>query len=114
MAGYAKSIIFPASSTLPELSVALFGGDWPVLAYKLYVLVSVAVVPWLVLVAAQRIGPPGGAAPLTAVLLFLLYLWTDFPIQYATFGMIPYLLGVPLALSALGWVTSLLELGRRL
>ena len=26
MAGYAKSVIFPASSTLPELAVFLFGG----------------------------------------------------------------------------------------
>ncbi len=40
MSGYAKSVVFPSSSTLPELVVALFGGDHPELAYKLYVLVS--------------------------------------------------------------------------
>jgi hypothetical protein len=113
MAGYAKSIIFPASSTLPELVVAAFGEDRPVLAYKLYVLVSVAAVPWFVLIAARRLGPPGGAAPMTAVLLFLVYLWTDFPIQYATYGMVPYLIAVPLAMAALGSLTALLECGRR-
>jgi hypothetical protein len=45
MAGYAKSVVFPASSTLPELVVTAFGGTRPELAYKLYVLVSAAAVP---------------------------------------------------------------------
>ncbi len=48
MAGYAKSVVFPASSTLPELVVAAFGGTRPELAYKLYVLVSAAAYPWLI------------------------------------------------------------------
>ncbi len=48
MSGYAKSVVFPSSSTLPELAVALFGGNDPELAYKIYVLVSAVAVPWLI------------------------------------------------------------------
>ena len=48
MAGHAKSIIFPPSATLSELVVAAFGRDRPELAYKLYVLVSVVAIPWLI------------------------------------------------------------------
>src|SRR3954451_22577532 len=79
MAGYPKSVIFPASSTLPELVVWAFGGDHPELAYKLYVLGSAGAIPWLIALAAAAWGirPPGQAC---AVLFFLLYVWTDFPI----------------------------------
>ena len=48
MAGYAKSVVFPSSSTLPELVVAGVRRSRPELAYKLYVLVSAAAVPWLI------------------------------------------------------------------
>ena len=51
MSGYAKSVVFPASSTLPELVIAAFGGAHPEFAYKLYVLVSAAAVPWLIALA---------------------------------------------------------------
>ena len=101
MAGYAKSVVFPASSTLPELVVWVFGGDRPELAYKLYVLVSAIALPWLVALAAAAWRLRARAAAL-AVLLFLLYIWTDFPINYAAFGMLPYLLAIPLGLLATG------------
>ena len=55
MAGYAKSVVFPASSTLPELVIAAFGGEHPELAYKIYVLVSAAAVPWLIALACARL-----------------------------------------------------------
>ena len=99
MAGYPKSIVFPASSTLPELVVAFAGGDRPDLVYKLYVLISAASVPWLVLLAARGMGATAGGA-LLAVILYLAYLWTDFPINYAAFGMLPYLVAIPLGLVA--------------
>ena len=101
MAGYAKSVIFPSSSTLPELVVAAFGGARPELAYKIYVLLSAAAVPWLIAWAGLlwRI-PPRGVA--IAVLLDLFYIWTDFPINYAFWGMLPYFLAIPLALAAAG------------
>ena len=51
MSGYAKSVVFPSSSTLPELVVAWFGGEHPDVAYKIYVLVSAAAVPWLMVLA---------------------------------------------------------------
>jgi hypothetical protein len=101
MAGYAKSVVFPASSTLPELVVWALGGSRPELAYKLYVLLSAIIVPCLVALSALswRLRPRGAVL---AVLLFLLYLWTDFPINYAAFGMLPYLLAIPLGLLATG------------
>ncbi len=110
MAGYPKSVVFPASSTLPELVVAGCGGNRPALAYKGYVLVSAAAVPWLIALACLlwRI-PPGGTA--LAVLLHLLYVWTDFPINYVTFGMLPYFLAIPLGLVALGSFARFLERG---
>jgi hypothetical protein len=110
MAGYAKSVIFPASSTLPELVVWAFGGDHPELAYKVYVLVSAVAVPWLVMLAASAWGVrPFGQA--VSVSFFLLYIWTDFPINYAAFGMLPYLLAVPLGLLAVGVFTRYLMNG---
>jgi hypothetical protein len=110
MAGYPKSVIFPASSTLPELVVWAFGGDEPERAYKLYVFGSAAAVPWLIALAAAswRLRPEGAV---WAVLLFLVYLWTDFPINYAGFGMLPYLLAVPLALLATGLFATFLIRG---
>jgi hypothetical protein len=110
MAGYPKSVVFPASSTLPELVVWAFGGGAPESAYKLYVLVSAAAVPWLIALAAAswRMRPEGAV---WAVLLFLVYLWTDFPINYAGFGMLPYFLAVPLALLTTGVLATFLIRG---
>ena len=109
MAGYAKSVIFPASSTLPELVIALFGGSRPELAYKLYVLVSAALIPWLVALACclwrARVDDRHGRGPV------LLYVWTDFPINYAAFGMLPYLLAIPLGLVATGAFCRYLDRG---
>jgi hypothetical protein len=101
MSGYAKSVVFPASSTLPELVVAVFGGARPEFAYKLYVLVSAAAFPWLIMLAglAWKFRP---ASTATALGLALVYIWTDFPISYPAFGMLPYFLGIPLGLLATG------------
>ena len=108
MAGYAKSVVFPASSTLPELVVAAFGGARPELAYKLYVLVSAAAYPWLMAWACL----PAGRPPMVRGRgrgLGLVYLWTDWPINYVTFGMLPYFLGIPIALVATGAFARYLE-----
>jgi hypothetical protein len=110
MAGYPKSVIFPASSTLPELVIWAFGGSHPELAYKLYVLISAAAIPWLV-AAAARVWGLRASGTTFAVTLYLLYVWTDFPINYATFGMLPYLLAVPLSLLATGQFAVYLERG---
>ncbi len=110
MAGYAKSVVFPSSSTLPELAIALFGGKHPELAYKLYVLVSAAIVPWLLALACRfwRMSSSGTAIALT---LFLIYVWTDFPIRYVQLGMVPYFLGIPLALAGTGAFARFLSFG---
>jgi hypothetical protein len=110
MAGYAKSVVFPASSTLPELVIWAFGADHPAQTYKAYVLLCTAVLPWLLALAARAVGlRPEGVA--IATLLFLLYLWTDFPINYAAFGMLPYLLSVPLGLLAVAVFSGFLAQG---
>ncbi|WP_165235470.1 hypothetical protein [Aquisphaera insulae] len=110
MAGYAKSVVFPSSSTLPDLVIWAFGGARPEFAYKMYVLVAVAALPWLVSLAAAvwRLSPRGIAI---ATIFFLLYLWTDFPINYAAFGMVPYLVSIPLALVAAGFFADYLRDG---
>jgi hypothetical protein len=110
MSGYAKSVVFPSSSTLPELAIALFGGEHPDVAYKIYVLVSAAAVPWLFVLACGlwRI-PAGGTA--IAVLLLLMYIWTDFPIRYVQLGMVPYFLMIPLALAGTGAFARFLDSG---
>ncbi len=110
MAGYAKSVVFPASSTLPELVVAAFGGSRPEVAYKGYVLVAAALIPWLV-AGAGVLGRDRGGSVLGAVGLFLVYVWTDFPINYAAFGMLPYLLAIPLGLTALAAFVRYLDRG---
>ena len=101
MAGYPKSVIFPASSTLPELVVALFGGSRPEFAYKVYVLISAALLPWLV-AASGLLWRMGAGSIAIAVALFLVYIWTDFPVNYAGYGMLPYQLSIPLGLLATG------------
>jgi hypothetical protein len=108
MAGYAKSVIFPASSTLPELVVAVFGGSRPELAYKVYVLISAAAYPWLIALACSLFGLRGWGAA-WAVGLSLVYVWSDWPLNYANFGMLPYFLGIPLALVATGYLARYLE-----
>jgi hypothetical protein len=108
MAGYAKSVVFPASSTLPELVVTAFGGGQPELAYKVYVLLAAAAYPWLIALACWLFGVRGSAAAV-AVLLSLLYIWTDWPINYVTFGMLPYFLGLPIALVATASFAHFLE-----
>lgn len=107
MAGYPKSVIFPASSTLPELVVAL-GGSRPELAYKIYVLFSAAAYPWLIAAACALVGIRGWRTTL-AVSLALAYVWTDWPINYPGFGMLPYFLGIPVGLVATGAFARFLE-----
>ena len=96
-----RASCFPASSTLPELVIAAFGGDHPEFAYKIYVLVSAAAVPWLIALAGLiwRFRPARPRSPWASPLV---YIWTDFPISYAAFGMLPYFLGIPLGLVATG------------
>jgi hypothetical protein len=110
MAGYAKSVIFPASSTLPELVLAAAGEKHPELVYNLYVLVATALLPWLVALAGRVWGQRSEACA-ASILLYLLYIWTDFPINYAAFGMVPYLLSIPLGLLATGVCASFLARG---
>jgi hypothetical protein len=110
MAGYAASAIPNTSTTLAGVVVSLFGSRDPVLTYKLYVLVAAALVPWIMAGAGLlwRLRP---GAIAVAVLLDLIYLWTDFPLNYVEFGMVGFFLAIPLALFTTGVVTAYLERG---
>ncbi len=110
MAGYPKSAVFPASSTLPEMVMAVFGGWFaPAVVYKWYVFLAALTAPVLVLWSATGLTRSRIVGSLTA-LVWLMYLWTDFPIQYVGFGMVPYFLAIPLALATLrvcvGWLEN--------
>ncbi len=110
MSGYAKSVVFPASSTLPEVVIAAFGGIHPEFAYKVYVLLSAAVVPWLIALSGF-VWRFRSATVVAGVGLALVYIWTDFPISYVAFGMLPYFLGIPLGLVAAGVFARYLTIG---
>jgi hypothetical protein len=113
MAGYAKSVVFPQSSALFDVVALASGGRAPAQTYKLTVFAAASSLPWLVLIAASL----WSFAPITraiAVLLFVIYVWTDgggagFPLNYAGFGMTTYLLAVPLGLVALALYTRFLD-----
>lgn len=110
MAGYPKSVVFPSSSTLPEVFVWAFGGERPEVAFKVFILLAAGVAPWLVAAAAwvQGVRRAGVA---TAVLLFLGYLWTDWPINYVGYGMLPYFVAAPTCLIAAGMFGRFVDVG---
>ncbi len=110
MAGYPKSFYSVNSSTLPELVLFVAGKDHQVLAYKVYVFASAALLPWIV-AGAGLVARARSDAVAAAVALFLTYVWTDFPIAYAQMGMLPYLLAVPLALLATALLARYVERG---
>ena len=53
MAGYAKSILFPSSSTLPEVILFISAGKYPAQVFKGYVFVAIAILPWLMWISAE-------------------------------------------------------------
>ena len=101
MAGYAKSIYFPQSSNFLELVMTALGRFAPDVVYKLFVLITAGLVPWLFIIAARlwRLGRLGEAF---ALALFWAYIWIDFPMGYINYGMLAYYLGIPLGLVATG------------
>jgi hypothetical protein len=110
MAGYPMSVITGTSSTLVNLVILGFGNDRPAVAFKVFTFLAVAALPWLVALAGVVLGSsPRGVA--FSVLLFLVYLWTDFPINYAEFGMTSYLLSVPVGLVTMALLSSYLARG---
>jgi hypothetical protein len=109
MSGYSMSIVSDLSSTFSNL-VMMATGDRPALGYKIHVFGCSAAVPWLIALAclAWRVKPLG---VLVAVLMSLIYFWTDFPVKYTGLGMLNYLLSVPLGLVCLAGLTAYFECG---
>lgn len=112
MGGYSKSAVFPASSTLPELVVAATA---PIASaetsYKFYILISAILAPMIVAWAAAGLCH-SSAVGFGSGIVWLIYLWTDFPIQFIGFGMVPYFLSIPSALATLRVCCNWLESGR--
>lgn len=125
MAGYAKSILFPSSSTLAEWLVFLVGGSRPELVYKLYVLTATAAGPWLLWPATHawlgrgkrqsdveprnRIDP--FAASPAVLLLYLWCFWSSMGGIYMLEGMVAFNLSAPFSLLAGGLAVRFLEEG---
>ena len=115
MAGYPKSVIFPESSALYDTAAILTGGRWPAQTHKAVVFLATAAIPWLIAAACLSLRL-GRGATLSAVLLFLIYAWSDgggagFPLNYALYGMTTYLLVVPLGMWFLGAFAAYLKSG---
>lgn len=109
MGGYAKSAVFPASSTLPEAVIAATPSSIaPEVAYKFYVLLAATLGPLLVAWAAAGLWGSRHLGMATAI-TYLIYIWTDFPSQYISFGMIPYFLSIPIALLTLSFCCKWLD-----
>ena len=53
MAGYAKSILFPSSSTLPEVLLFISAGKYSAQVFKGYVFVAIAILPWLMWISGE-------------------------------------------------------------
>ncbi len=97
MAGYAKSILWPPSATLPEVAVFLFGGVSPALVYKLYVLIAFLAFPVCVWIATWWMERDAVTA-LLALGASLILFWTDVPTAYMRFGMVSFVLSSALGL----------------
>lgn len=111
MGGYAKSAVFPASSTFPELIVASTASIASAeVAYKFHVLICAVLAPLIVAWASAGLCKSWSVGFLSAM-VWLVYIWTDFPIQYIGFGMLPYFFSIPLALATLRCCCDWLELG---
>ena len=110
MAGYAASSISNTSTTSAAVVLWLLGRKDPVLVYKLYVFACAAVVPWLIVGAGRLWGLPA-LAIFVAVLLDLVYVWTDFPLRYVEFGMVAFFVAIPLGLLTTAATTVALESG---
>ena len=108
MAGFARSSLFPSSTTPDELAVAAFGGTRPDRAFKVYVWVSLAVLPLLTVLAAVcwagLLRPAGARGWLTfgAVAAQTIHFWSGAAAIYAVWGMVTYLVCAPLTVLAAG------------
>ena len=110
MAGFPMSVISGTSSTLTNLVIFLFGGNRPAVAYKWCILFCLVLAPMLIGWASVMFGAkPSGAA--WSILFYLIYFWSDFPKNYAGFGMIGFLPAVPLGLVAVATIARYLEEG---
>jgi hypothetical protein len=85
MAGYAKTLIFPTSSTLGEL-VAIVSGENAAAGYRGYVWASVLLFP-IVLGFAARCLAGGWSAFTVALALGVVWTWVGWPSVYAGWGM---------------------------
>jgi hypothetical protein len=110
MAGYPKSVVSDPSGTMIESVLAFAGETTDATVYKRLIVFLLVTLPvWVSLAARAWGGSPEAAT--TAVLLYLVYLWIDFPLAYAAFGMVAFLVVVPVGLLVAAALVRYLEGG---
>jgi hypothetical protein len=102
MAGYGKTMIFPTSSTLPEL-VAIVSGEHGALGYRAFVASTILLTPLVLALAARAIWSDW-LATMLAALLGVVWVWSSWPAAYVTWGMGPFILASAISV----WSGSLL------
>ncbi len=110
MSGFSMSVLSGTSSTISNVAILLFGGNHPAVAFKLAVLASIGLPPVLVGWAAVLLGARASGVA-WSILIYQIYFWCDFPINYASFGMFSFLLSTPLGLVAVGLLARYLDRG---
>jgi hypothetical protein len=90
MAGYGKSIIFPTSSTLPDL-VAIISGPYAACGYNLISTACTFLTPVVLGLAAVSL-TRSWASALLALVFGVQWTWCSWPVTYVTWGMGPFIL----------------------
>jgi hypothetical protein len=107
MAGYAKSLIFPTSGTLPDL-VAIVSGPYAAWAYNLIATVSVFITPILIGLAAAALTHNWLSTTL-AFVAAVQWVWCAWPNVYVEWGMGPFILTSALSLVGAAFLCSWLD-----
>ena len=110
MAGYAKTLLFPTSSTYPELIGWLFP-EVVGLAYRLYVLFAAWLTAGVLAAAAGVLG--SGRATAIAAIVGVGWFWGAFPVTYMDWGMTAFVVTTALSIFGAVCLVRVLERGAR-
>ncbi len=111
MAGYPLSIVSDLSSTLPDMALFVSGSAEPTTAYKVFVLLCTAALPWLVVAAGAVWRAQGRSRRRRRWCCSGSISGPTSRLGYSLMGMIGYLSRSPLGLLAVASVTAYLRAG---